>query len=111
MFWRREKSLASARHRDLDHPVHRCLVTVKMTLSWISPTDDMHSKCLFRSLLLLVVNLLVPNNTYFALKGTGFSFLTTQHMCRPVLAILIQPSWGVFLFFCCVCMKKLNPVI
>ena len=43
MFWRREKSCASARNRDLDHPVHR-LVTVKMTLSWLSPTDDMHSK-------------------------------------------------------------------
>jgi len=88
-FWRREKSCASARSRDLDHPVHH-LVTVKMTLSRLSLTGDMHSKCLLIGFLLLVINLLVPINTYTALQGAGFNFLT-QHMFRPIIAILVQP--------------------
>lgn len=104
MLWRREKSCASARNRDLDHPVHR-LVTVKMTLSRLSPTDDMHSKCLLISFLLLVINLLVPINTYTALQGAGFNCLT-QHMCWPVISILVQPCWAVFHLFCCRCLHK-----
>jgi hypothetical protein len=101
MLWRREKSCASAKDSDLYRPVHR-LVTVKMTLSQLSPTDDMHSKCLFIILLLLVINLLVPNNTYIALQGAGFNYLTTQQMCWPIMAILVQPCWGVFpLFLLC----------
>jgi hypothetical protein len=88
-FWRGEKSCASARSRDLDHLVHH-LVTVKMTLSWLSLTDDMHSKCLLISFLLFFINLLVPINTYTALWGAGFNFLT-QHMFQPIIAILVQP--------------------
>ena len=94
MFWRREKSCASARNRDLDHPVHR-LVTVKTTLFQLSPKDDMHSKCLLISFLLFVINLLVPINTYTALQGAGFNLLT-QHMCWPIIVIPVQPCWAVF---------------
>jgi hypothetical protein len=105
--------MASARDTDLYYPVH-CLVTVKMTLSRLSPTDDMHSKRLFVILLLLVVNLLVPNNTCIALQGAGFSFLTTQQMCWPIMVILVQPCWGgggVFPSFLLYLHIKLHTVI
>jgi hypothetical protein len=43
----------------------------------------------------LVINLLVPINAYTALQYAGFNFLT-QHMCWPIIAILVQPCWTVF---------------
>jgi len=49
---------------------------------------------------IISVNALVPDDVYRASRGAGFSSLTSLHMRQPITANLMQPLWGICLFFC-----------